>query len=79
MRLIDADRLTLGFRIADKTWGTKGLLPFIEQAIEHAPTVDPLKTAREKIVAFDKELGEPSDENYFGKGLAHGLKYCFGL
>lgn len=44
--------------------------------INEQPAVDPLKTAREKIVAFEQELGVPADENYFGKGLAHGLKYC---
>jgi hypothetical protein len=41
MRLIDADELINAFRYADESFGMMGMLPIIEQAIEHQPTYNP--------------------------------------
>ena len=39
MRARDADKLIEGLKVVDKTFGLKGLLPMMIQAINHQPTV----------------------------------------
>lgn len=72
MRLIDADRLKLGFQVADKTLGLHGMLPFIEQGIDHAPT-ETERTATKQWAAID-----PFEYNCSkcGKFLNNSWKYC---